>query len=266
MNKPYFILLTLLLSLLAAAALPAQEAVTVHTFDQVTLRRGGGQLQGLLIGYVYGGEATIKTKDGRTVTVPYEQIKRVTLRRPRGPADELPDGLPVEPTELAWRHEISVMLGFVREDLDGSSAAARTIGFGGAYHLIRQFGGWGAGLGGGYELLHATRRERLLSATALLERQFGHGRLRPALRLRAGVGLPVVTQDRVSVQDRRTGLLLHPSLGLELRPPAGNWGAVTADIGYRLVNTGYTLVDEGNRRIDRDLNYRRLTLSLATRF
>ncbi|NJB84953.1 opacity protein-like surface antigen [Lewinella marina] len=171
---------------------------------------------------------------------------------------------PSDPPARNWYHQLGGSVGWARNG-NNDFGPAVALGIGAYYHHLRQFGGLVAGAGMGFELMNADREERLASLTALAEYQLGKRALRPLLRLSGGVALPVGSPGQ-SLDSRRAGALLHPSVGLLLLPPSGQWGAMVLDLGYRFTRVDFAAADNRGGSFEREVSYRRLTLGIATRF
>lgn len=162
----------------------------------------------------------------------------------------------------SWRHEIAFSLGFVRQtDVSGNLQRG---GVEGAYHLLKPLGRFAVGAGGGFASMGGTRNERMLSATVLGSYSPGGRRLRPTFRMLAGVGIPIGNAT-LDMTDRRVSPVVHPALGLTLLPPRGHWGALHLSLGYRFTAAKYVAAPEWATTRLREVRYRRLTLTLATR-
>ena len=177
-----------------------------------------------------------------------------------------------------WRHEASLRLGF-GQGPDFSYAVCgivrcdtRTIlgsdqiGTALAYHYLRAVGALWLGAGGSLATLSSGRGERYAGLTALAEYPLGSGRLRPVGRLETGIGLPIGSK-RLPIDSRSIDPILHPSVGLALGTGKRQRHTMLLSIGYRFERArfSYTREVSGNQ-VDRAVTYRRLSLTLASRF
>ncbi|CAH1002006.1 hypothetical protein LEM8419_02921 [Neolewinella maritima] len=166
-----------------------------------------------------------------------------------------------------WLHQISTTVGLSKTEPPAwTGEAPRTkTGVGLAYHIVRPLGRLRLGLGGGAELMDEQWRQTLLQLTGLAEYQLGNRRVRPIARLLLGANLPLGNND-LRLESRAIGPVVHPSLGLVLHPPHGSRGSILLDVGYRFSRVDYSVLDVKEEPIDRQIDYRRLTFTLATRF
>lgn len=270
MQPPYSTLLFLCFSLLASTSGWGQ---TGEQFLDVVERRKGPRLEGTLIGYDYGKEVVLLDTEGELQVVPWREVGRVRYRTtvesapPRKSDAWRSDTVPGLP-ERKWRHQLTATTGFTREnsvDRFGFQGSFAVIAPGLHYHFLRSGALLGFGAGGGYEVMHVRRGERMASLTALVERRFGRNRVQPVLRLQAGGSLPVGS-DQITIYSRSLGYVLHPALGLMLGSPTGRWMDLGIDLGYRFASYRFRAETANFEVVERHINYQRFTLSLTARF
>lgn len=217
----------------------------------------------LLIGWVAG----LPAQSGSVASAPNGPLPPVLLSDHLPAAQgavSTPDGGDVNLPQRRSRHQLRVAAGF-SNNTGPNFESISTLGIGADYHYLHRLGPWTAGAGGGLERTSPDRGERLASLTGIVEYQLGERRLRPLLRVSGGLGLPVGS-DGLRIHSRSPGPVFHPALGIILYPPTGAWGAIVADIGYRFFTVNYATTDVAGRSVDREVNYRRFTLGIATRF
>lgn len=258
----YLLFLLLCLTGLVAAGQQASDYLAVVRV------RGGTDREGNIVSYTYGKSVGIRDVEGTVTEIPWARIKTVEYRKQEKTAA---GGSRSEPTRK-WRHQITTTLDLARENQffnfgGGFIESSRTtnLGLGVNYHLLRQSGHWSYGIGPGYNILTARRDESALTLTGLVDYALGNRRLRPTLRVEGGYALPIGNGSQ-SISKRRGGVLLFPSIGMELRPPSGRWGGLQLQLGYRFTEVGFTLLTPNLEIVDRRINYRRLVLSVGSRF
>ena len=268
---PY--LLSLLFLLIARAGV-AQSSPDSLVWDVVEVR-GGLDLVGTLIDYQYGEGVTLVTDDGEIEYVEWKRVERVTYRtrkvraavaEPKTAWKEA--GSPDWAPERRWRHNFLITTGFSQERLEDPFFFSRTntvLGTGVNYHLLYMAGGLAVGPGAGFEVLSASRGERMASLTGMVEYRLGKGRVRPLARLLGGANL-LVGSERLDIESRQVGHTLHPSVGLAFDPPGGGWMQLSLDLGYRLSSVRFTGMTQNLEIFEREINYQRLTFGLAARF
>lgn len=262
--KICFVLIGLLTCLLPASAQ-----------TDVVDRRGAPSVEGTLIGYRYGEAVSILREDGDLVVVPWTQVRRVFFQEDRAPAVALPadqpywtyDTLTATP-QRNWRHQLSVSTGFSQEtdvDFFGNQVTSTILAPGVHYHFLRRFGRFGAGAGGGYEIMNRRRGERMASLTGQLEYRPGNGRIRPLLRVNGGASLPV-GGDLAPIRTRTVGYVVHPAVGIFLGAPRGRFVDLAFDLGYRFSSLAFTADNPNFEVIERNITYRRLTFGITGSF
>jgi len=91
--------------------------------------------------------------------------------------------------------------------------------------------------------------------------------MRTFVRFQGGITFPfggLNSDDEVSA--RRLTPLYHPSFGLEFGPPAGGWGTLVIDVGYRFLNSRFDLTTATLDVVQRSIVYRRLVIRGGYRF
>ena len=262
-----------LLLILVAHSVPAQTASDTLLQDVVEVR-GGPDLVGTLIDYRYREGVTLVTDDGEVEFVEWGRVKRVDYRTraPRAGASEPGEdwqevGSPSWAPSRRWRHQLLITTGFSREtsNSDFFSEVNALLGAGVNYHLIYTSGRLAVGPGAGFEVLSASRGERMTTLTGLVEYRLGKGRVRPLARVIGGANL-ILGSDQLDLETRRIGHTVHPSVGLSFDPPGGGWMQLDLDLGYRLSSVYFSALTPNLEIFEREINYQRLTLGLAARF
>ena len=262
-------LLYLFLCLFATTVLAQDDAVYTDRIDV----RGGRNRSGTIVEYLFGQRVTIDEGQGRVTTVPWRRIRSVNfaldreeLARREDPATAARDV--TTPPDRGWRHQVTTTAGFSRSPRPFDPFSSRgllNVGSGIGYHYVRPLGSLLLGAGGGAETTSPRNNERVLLLTGLAEYQLGSGRLRPLLRMLVGGNLPLGHRD-LPLSGRSVGYVAHPAVGLALLPPRGRWGTLLLDVGYRFTQVQFRTQNQNFELVDRRINYRRLVVTLGTRF
>lgn len=268
--------LTLLLTfLLFGFFLSAQErAGTV--IDAVQLR-DGQVLEGTVLEYNYGRDVVVVMDDGTIRRVAWEEVKRVNFRinkkrdqervEAEAAASENADDETPLPSRRYW-HLVSTNLSFgATQDRFGGNAT--TLGGGVSYHLIRPLGRFLVGAGIDANLMSYRRAENVVAATGLVDFPVNANakKIRLFLRMEAGPSLPFGTTDESEeITERIITVLYHPAIGLEFMPHKKRWGSLTVDVGYRFLNSRFTITTNTLDVVERNVQYRRLMLRGGIRF
>ncbi|MEM9524973.1 MAG: hypothetical protein AAGA31_00120 [Bacteroidota bacterium] len=268
-------LIFLFASLLLSCVLMAQQrAGTV--IDAVHLR-DGKIIEGTILEYNYGRDVVVVMDNGNIRRVEWEDIKRVNFRIDKRrnaapvPQEEVELDSPEEEEPLPERsywHMVSTNLAFgATSGRFGSNAT--TIGGGVSYHLIRPFGNFLVGVGVDANLMSYRRAENVVAATGLIDFPINYKakNVRIFLRFEAGPSLPFGTTDESEdITQRMVTFLYHPALGLEFLPRKKPWGSMTVDLGYRFLNSRFTITTNTLDVVERNVQYRRLVLRGGIKF
>ena len=265
-----------LLLLIGLLSLPTVAQQGADYLDVIKVR-GGKNREGTIVSYTFQGEVTIRDTEGTLTTLRADQIRRIEYRKIaeaplKSTAEASPKNAPQGLPDRKWRHQLSTTVDFAREnqviDFGGGffeSSTTTNLGLGVNYHFVCESAHLSYGIGPGLNVLTARRSESVVTLTGLMEYALGDRRLRPTFRVEGGYAHPIGTAAQ-SISNRRGGALLFPSLGLALRPETGRWGGLHLQLGYRFTNVGFTLVTPNLEIIDRRVDYRRLVLSIGSRF
>lgn len=85
----------------------------------------------------------------------------------------------------------------------------------------------------------------------------------PVLFLRAGYNFAVKHDESFSADDYSGGLLLHPGIGFEV--PVSSQIGLFMSAGYNIDNSSYQFQSWGNRTVNNDLSFRRLSVGFGFR-
>lgn len=266
---------TLLLLFFASLTVVAQTRAGQY-IDVVYLQKGK-PIEGTVLSYEYNKQVVIIKEDGEVKELPWEEVKRVNFRFDRNRVTEtmvekvdkeLVDEEAVIPTPArSFRHQVTSALTFGSITNADFGRPGTALGGGFAYHLLRDVSFLTVGAGVDVNLMNHERRENVLAATLTVEVPIGNGRLRPFVRMEAGPTFPF--GGRVSSEEitsRNVTPLYHPAIGVEITPRNGGWGKMTVDLGYRFLNSQFELTTESLDVVERNVNYRRLTLRGGMRF
>ena len=257
-----------------AQALVAQ--VTAPHYDDVVHLLGEPKQRGYVKLYDYGEVVVLEKRDGTTERYPWKRVKRVTFQEGpvRGADSQEPDGpgenfTPAPLPLRRYRHQLLVAPSFSR-GARGEFNRFRgpiNVGFGASYHLVYDLGSFRVGGGLDYAGMNANLRERLVSATGLVEYTLGPGPLRPLARLDAGPSYPVGGGlDEEQYRRRYLSLLLQPSLGVEITSLRDPQFRLLLDLGYRFATHKVDL-DTANLEVETRISqYRRLVFRAGIRF
>lgn len=271
----FFLSFTILLCLClsVSAQTRAGEYIDVVFFFQ------GDPVEGTILAYEYGEKLVIVKEDGTVKEFPWEEVKRVNFRYDKRLVKEIAeDRVAEEPTEdeyvlptpeRKFRHQVTSALSFGRttNNDNGFPFSSTAIGGGFAYHLLRDVSAFTFGAGLDVNLMNHQRQENVLAATALVEVPVGKGRWRPFARFETGPSFPFGTgEEGENITARSITILYHPAVGVEITPRNGGWGKLTLDVGYRFLNSRFSITTSNLDVIERNVNYRRLTLRGGMRF
>ncbi|TXF88410.1 hypothetical protein FUA23_14835 [Neolewinella aurantiaca] len=256
-----------------ASAQPAAE----QYIDIVQLFKGD-PVEGTILTYEYNTKVIIVTENGTVRELPWENVKRVQFRQDhsrksaiRQKREEyLPEKEPLSTPSRKLRHQITsaVTFGRVTNPNLNFGLPSTTIGGGVAYHLLYDIPVATLGFGLDLNLMNHQRRENVLAATLLAERALGQGRFRPLIRMETGPSFPFGGSEEggEEITSRSISILYHPAVGVEITPRNGGWGKMTIDVGYRFLNSKFELTTASLDVVERNVNYRRLTLRGGMRF
>jgi hypothetical protein len=261
----------LLSFLLFSVCLTAQQSL--EYVDRVDVR-GAPNLSGRLIGYAYGDSVTLVDFSGEVHTVGWPDIRRVYFEYERWV--QLPDAnsepstrVRIDQPDRPWRHYLTLRAGGASERFEDPFFFGRvtrpTYGLGVSYHYLRRWGKLEGGPGAAYDLMSSRRKEQLLALTALVRYTIGQWRVRPVASLALGATLPLGSES-FGLERRGIGHLIHPGLGAVVTPGEGQWGEIGLHLGYRISAVEFTGTNANLEVIERDITYRRLTISATVGF
>lgn len=269
----------LLLLLLLPLALTAQNAG--DGFVDIVYLKDADAVRGNLLSYDHGLRVVLRTENGDKRTFKWEEIKRVSFKKAEAGYTKAParlvtgtSGSRQDTTALAvpprrkWRYQLAgnINFGTTRNNDFGSSRSVVAAGIGIGVHLLRSVGPITVGGGVDIGLLNHTRHESMGALTGLVEYGLGRNRRRQLFfRLEAGPAFPFNGDDEETLSDRRLSPLIHPSVGLLVKPTRGYYSELFFDFGYRFMNSRFTLTTVNLDVIERRVNYRRLMLRAGIR-
>jgi hypothetical protein len=259
----------LLILLFCVSTLRAQNQLDY--VDRIDVR-GSANLTGRLIGYEFGKSASLVDRQGELHTIPWADIRRVYFEyRGNGtPVEERksgPEADSLEAPQRKWRHSLRVRFGGAWEQFDDFTFfdSGRTYGFGAGYHFLRRFGRLDIGPGVNLDLLNAGREERAVGASLLTSFVASDWKVRPTVSLEVGAQLAVGNDD-LSIDDRSIGQVFHPAVGVTLWPGREQWGELGLLLGYRISTLSFTATNQNLEVVNRDVTYRRFTVSATAAF
>lgn len=271
-----------LLLLFSFGILVAQDRAPEY-LDVVSLR-SGGVLEGTVIEYIHNKRVVIVREDGSLREISGEEVRRVNFRLDRGRLNNIrrkqerkaleaasaaeEEVAPFRPTR-SFYHQVTGAISTGRSTNSRFGGTSTTIGGTFAYHLVKEVKFLKVGAGLDLSLMSSSRNENVIAATAFAESAFSFSgsRVRPLVRIEAGPGLPFGSANSENeIINRSLNVLIHPSLGVELLPPPGGWGILTFDIGYRFLDSKFTVLTPNLDELERVVNYRRLVLRGGLRF
>ncbi len=277
--RPTLLAVLLLLSL---HSLTAQQ--TAPEYIDVVSLRGGDLIEGTVIEYVHNKRVVVVLNDGSLKEIAGEDVRRVNFRLDKGRLNNIRrnrqrQASTAQPEEVAeittfrptrsFFHQVTGAINTGRTTNSRFGGISTTIGGSFAYHLVKEVKFLKVGGGVDISLMSDARNENVLAATAFAESAFSinGGRVRPLVRFEAGPSIPFgsAASDN-EIIDRNLSFLLHPSVGLELMPPNGGWGILTFDIGYRFLDSKFTVITPNLDELERVVNYRRLVIRGGLRF
>lgn len=263
--------------------LAAQERAPEY-IDLVTLK-GDKVLEGTVIEYVHNKRVVMVLEDGTIEEIAGEDIRRVNFRLDRARLNNIrrneernrrnnmatedePPSETFRPTRTFF-HQVTGAINTGRTTNSRFGGNSTTIGGSFAYHLVKEVKFLKVGAGLDLSLMSDARNENIVAATVFAESAFSinGGRFRPLVRFEAGPSLPfgrAASEDEII--NRNLSFLMHPSVGVELIPPAGGWGILTFDLGYRFLDSKFTVLTPNLDELERVVNYRRLVLRGGLRF
>ena len=272
-----------ILTLLLLFTVSASAQTRANKYVDVVFLYKGDPVEGNILSYEYNEKVIIVREDGTVKELPWDEVKRVNFRYDkRRPAavrtDKIAEEVVIEEEEeeyvlptpkRAFRHQVTSAISFGRTtNTDfGFPRAATAIGGGVAYHLLRDVSFLTLGAGLDLNLMNHQRRESVMAATVLAEVPVGKGRWRTFFRMETGPSFPFGGDDSgEEITSRSVTFLYHPAVGVEITPRNGGWGKMTLDLGYRFLNSRFDLTTASLDVVERNVNYRRLTLRGGMRF
>jgi len=274
--RQFLPLFLFLLSVSLFAQQRAEEYVDVVYFV------GGGSYEGTILEYKHGDKVIFVNERGDLKEFDWVDIKRVNFRLDKDRLKDISQRESAKPENTLTpfgdmglkdafvpsrktRHQLTGSVSLGRNN--GRFGPATTIGGTFAYHLIRKVSFVNVGLGLDLSLMSQTRKENVGAGTVQIEVPIGKKKVRPFFRFETGPTYPfgsLNTEDEVS--DRKITVLYHPSIGLELAPPADGWGSLVFDLGYRFLDSRFTVTTFTLDVVERNIQYRRLMLRGGIRF
>jgi hypothetical protein len=268
----YTVLVLFFASLVVSAQTRAGQYI-----DVVYLHKGN-PIEGTILSYEYEVQIVIVKEDGVVKELPWKEVKRVNFqfdrnRFPENSRQEAAENIiegeeNVLPTPAQkFRHQVTSALTFGNTTSSDFGRPGTALGGGFAYHLLRDISFLTVGAGLDVSLMNHQRRENVLAATVIVEVPIGKGRFRPFARIETGptflFGSGALGAE---ITSRSITPLYHPAVGVEITPRDGGWGKMTVDLGYRFLTSKFELTTDNLDVVERNVNYRRLTLRGGMRF
>lgn len=268
-------LLLLSLSFSATAQLRASEYV------DVIFLKGGGELVGTIVEYQHGKVVSLVQENGTLRKIGWSDVRRVNFQldkrrarnlslRPAGSDGEVEAAIEEEVfiPGRKWQHQVTGALNLGRSGSDFGFGIT-TFGGGFAYHAVKDISFLKIGAGLDLSLMSDSRDENTVSTTLFLESPIGFikKRIRPVIRVEAGPSLPFGNAGTSNdIIKRQVSFLFHPSIGIAINPRKGQWGGLVFDVGYRFLDSRFTILTTTLDELQRTVNYRRLVFRGGIRF
>lgn len=251
-----------------------------HEYVDVVSLKGGKEVSGTVIEYTFNGRVVIVQEDGTIKEIDGDEIRRVNFRldkyRLQSIKRETLQQMDEEEGEAEKvfiptrkrQHQVTGAIN-VGQTLVSRFGNSTTFGGSFAYHLVQQVKFLKIGLGTDISLMSASRNENVAAITSFAELalSFNSSRLRPLFRFEVGPSLPFGNSgsDNEIIQ-RNVSFLFHPSVGLDIPPRKGQWGGLVFDLGYRFLDSRFTVQTANLDELERTVNYRRLVFRGGLRF
>lgn len=249
--------------------------------DMVYLKNGR-DLRGTIVEYNYGEKVAIVLANGDLRELDWEEVRRVNFKLDKNrlrlvsrqeeqaqQASETAEPTPpVFTPKRTFQHQLTGAFNFGNAGSDFGFVST-TVGGSFAYHLVRQTGPVMVGLGADLSLMSSSRDENVVAVTGFGEYALGRKgkKVRPFFRFEAGPALPFSGDiEGGEIIERNINLLLHPSVGLLFGPGEGQWTSLFADIGYRFLDSKFTILTPNLDELERRVSYRRLVFRGGLRF
>lgn len=272
--RPLFLLLFLLISF---NYISAQNKAPEYV-DVVSLK-GGKELVGTVVEYIHEEKVVMVLENGDLKEIPGDEIRRVNFRLDKYRLQSIKrktTQLMVEEQEEAevfipTRKRMHQLTGAVNIGQSSVSRFGNSRTFGGsfAYHIVQEVKFLKVGLGVDVSMMSESRNENVAAITSFAESAFSinGGRLRPLIRFEFGPSLPFGDSGSGDEIIRRDlSFLFHPSIGVEIAPRKGQWGGLVFDLGYRFLDSNFTILTSNLDELERTVNYRRLVFRGGLRF
>lgn len=258
-----------------------------YEYIDVVYLTGGKELVGTVVEYEYEKKVSIVVENGDLKELDWKDVRRVNFRLDKGRVRDIAlpnkaqnrnddsDDEPSRDQETAFRpsrkfmHQVTGSVNLGQSSISRFGSPATTIGGAFAYHVVRDVKFLKVGAGIDVSLMSHARDESVFSATGFAEYALLNKRkhLRPIIRFEAGPAFPSIgTDDGNSIIKRQIGVLLHPSIGLAFEPRKGQWGGLVFDLGYRFLDSSFTVLTPSLDELQRTVNYRRLVIRGGLRF
>jgi len=275
--RPLFFILCLLVStqyIIAQNRAPA--------YIDVVLLKDGDELTGTVIEYVHDKKVVLVLGNGALREIAGDKIRRVNFRldkyrlkslerearlRDKDVDEEGEEDERLSPTRTL-QHQVTGSINVGRSSVSQFGNTS-TIGGSFAYHLVRKIKFLKVGAGVDVSLMSEARNENVIAATAFAESgiRINGSNIRPIIRFETGPSLPFgsSTSDN-EIISRNVSMLIHPSVGVEIVPRKEKWGSLVFDLGYRFLDSRFTVLTASLDELERSVNYRRLVFRGGLRF
>lgn len=272
--RHFLFLLFLSLSFSATAQLRASEYI------DVIFLKGGGELVGTIVEYQHGKVVSLVQENGTLRKIGWNDVRRVNFKLDKRRARNLSQGLEATGGEeeavaetvfipsRKWQHQVTGSINLGRSGSDFGFGVT-TFGGGFAYHAVKNVSFLKIGAGLDLSLMSDSRDENTISTTLFVESPLGFRKkhLYPIIRLEAGPSLPFGSAGAGNeIIKRRLSFLFHPSVGIAINPRKGQWGSLVFDVGYRFLDSRFTILTASLDELQRTVNYRRLVFRGGIRF
>lgn len=277
--------LLLLLLFSVPVLLTAQQRAPEY-IDVVYLK-GGDEVQGTVLEYVYGEKVVLVRENGDLSEYKWENIRRVNFRLDKSRlrtiwekkrAQQRNEAGTTGGTETVleefrpsrnFQHQVTGAVGFGRSTNTRFNFNTTTIGGAFAYHLVKEVGRLNVGAGVDVSLMSNERSENVLAATLQVEYPIGFKgkHFQPLIRFEAGPSIPFGNSGNgEEITKRQLSILYQPSIGVLINPRKGQWGGLIFDVGYRFLDSKFTITTSNLDELQRSVSYRRLVLRAGIRF
>lgn len=255
----------------------------------VLFLKSGDEIDGTILEYKFQQRVVILNQTGEIKEVQWQDVRRVGYDVDRNAlrdiaedqtVEDLPDPATLKIPNRKIQHHLSSGLLFGVEELPFGNdiifidpflpSSVNIIGVGLNYFAIKSTGNFRYGAGADVAVMTYARRENTVSGLLLAEYAFPLGSKEKVAvygRLIGGPALPFGSSTGSSeITARSIGFLYNPSIGFELRSRGHDYNNLFLDFGYRFLDSKFTITTATLDVLERNINYRRVTVRAGYRF